>query len=170
MRKIDIYDTKITKMYSVAIIYVKSKNAFLLLKRSNVLTKYPGDICFPGGGFDELLDKSTFDTAIRETEEETAIKLEIYDYLGFIATYITSRNEFVDAHFFIIKDMPHIVLSEESDCIILFPKDVILKQNFKENKDARKHKLKLLYQNNCIWGITAYILYELIDSLYFTTI
>lgn len=44
----------------------------LFLRRSSLLTHHAGEICFPGGMRDEG-DETPLVTALRETEEETAI-------------------------------------------------------------------------------------------------
>ena len=43
---------------------------------------YGGQICFPGGKFDEKMDKNVIDTALRETFEEVAIDPRNVDVWG----------------------------------------------------------------------------------------
>jgi 8-oxo-dGTP pyrophosphatase MutT (NUDIX family) len=45
----------------------------LLTIRSFKLKSYPGELCFPGGKFDPILDKTFTDTAFREANEEIGL-------------------------------------------------------------------------------------------------
>ena len=53
----------------------------LFLRRSSLLTHHAGEICFPGGMREEG-DETPLSTALRETEEETAISPSAVEPLG----------------------------------------------------------------------------------------
>ncbi|NLB84210.1 MAG: CoA pyrophosphatase [Synergistaceae bacterium] len=55
----------------------------LFLRRSSLLTHHAGEICFPGGMREEE-DESPLATALRETEEETAIPPSAVEPLRFL--------------------------------------------------------------------------------------
>jgi 8-oxo-dGTP pyrophosphatase MutT (NUDIX family) len=57
-----------------------------------------GEVCFPGGKFDPLLDKNTKDTAMRETSEEMGITAKHLEYIGKLGHYIAPMGVLVDAH------------------------------------------------------------------------
>lgn len=48
----------------------------LVFEKRSLNIPQPGEICFPGGGFDDVLDKNFKDTAVRECSEELGIKRE----------------------------------------------------------------------------------------------
>lgn len=58
----------------VIIARYKQKNYIVLTVRSFALKNYPGEICFPGGKFDNNLDRTFEDTAYREAYEEIGIE------------------------------------------------------------------------------------------------
>ena len=49
----------------------------LLTQRSTELKSHPGEVCFPGGKYDEEQDKDYVATALREAHEEIGIKEEL---------------------------------------------------------------------------------------------
>ena len=64
------------KPSSVLILIFLSKDTeeILFLKRSNHLDVHKGEICFPGGSYEDF-DKNLLATAYREVEEEVGIKI-----------------------------------------------------------------------------------------------
>jgi 8-oxo-dGTP pyrophosphatase MutT (NUDIX family) len=60
--------------------------------------RQPGEISFPGGGFDDKHDRSTKDTAVRETMEELGIpsgRIRAYRRIG---TVVTGHGATVDVY------------------------------------------------------------------------
>jgi nudix motif 8 len=55
--------------------------SIVFTRRSSLLNKHPGDICFPGGMIDRN-DMSAVGAALRELEEEVGVKQEGVDVLG----------------------------------------------------------------------------------------
>jgi len=60
--------------------------------------RQPGEISFTGGGFDRDLDRSTRDTAIRETVEELGISRKRVVAYGRIGTVMTGHAAAVDVY------------------------------------------------------------------------
>ncbi len=60
----------------------------ILTRRATHLAKHAGQISFPGGRADDV-DQTAVDTALRESEEEIALKPELVDVVGALNTYIT---------------------------------------------------------------------------------
>ena len=56
----------------VVILYEQSTDSLILTKRSIHLRKHPGEICFPGGVWEEG-DDNYYYTALRELHEELGI-------------------------------------------------------------------------------------------------
>ena len=71
-------------------IVVKSKK-ILLIKRGN--RPHKGNWCLPGGVIDK--GESPEDAAIRETLEETGIKIKIVSFLGEIVGPLTGRIHYI---------------------------------------------------------------------------
>ena len=61
---------------AVLIPIIERENEWTLIftRRTSNVSKHRGEISFPGGRFNEELDKNLVDTALRETEEEVGIK------------------------------------------------------------------------------------------------
>ncbi|STX29140.1 MutT/nudix family transporter protein [Legionella beliardensis] len=98
---------------AVLILYEQATNSIILTQRSNHLKIHPGEICFPGGRFEQQ-DESLWATALRELHEELGITADrvvpkkllkpeqtvtgflIYPWLATIATivpYVLNENE-----------------------------------------------------------------------------
>ncbi len=60
---------------------------YLLFQKRAAHIRQGGDICFPGGGYEDE-DKSFKDTALRETKEELGIKKKHIKVLGQLDTYV----------------------------------------------------------------------------------
>ena len=65
----------------VPLVTVNDQPSILFITRPQHLV-YPGQVSFPGGKFDQDLDKTVEDTAIRETFEETGISPNQLDLWG----------------------------------------------------------------------------------------
>ena len=61
----------------------KNKDEILFLKRSNNLELHKGEICFPGGSYEDD-DRDLLNTAYRELEEEVGIKKSDINALAFL--------------------------------------------------------------------------------------
>ena len=89
---------------AVLIPFVKKEGKYYILfqKRAKGI-RQGGDICFPGGGFEEGIDKSFKDTALRETEEELGILKKDIKILGQLDTMVASFGAIVEPFVGIIK-------------------------------------------------------------------
>lgn len=73
---------------AVLIPFIKIDGEFyLLFQKRAAHIRQGGDICFPGGGYEEH-DKSYKHTALRETKEELGIKKKDIKILGQLDTYV----------------------------------------------------------------------------------
>ncbi len=61
------------------------------------------EICFPGGGFDPVLDRDFLDTALRETGEELGIDRGKIDIIGPMDTLITPMDVLVEPFLAVLK-------------------------------------------------------------------
>lgn len=76
---------------------------YLLFQKRAENIRQGSEICFPGGGYDEKLDKSPLDTAIRETTEELGIKKDDIKILGNFHTLVAHMGAIVDPFLGILK-------------------------------------------------------------------
>ena len=84
---------------SVLIAFVKQKDEyFLVLEQRSAHISQAGEVCFPGGRFDQALDRSTKDTAIRETFEELGARPEQINKVNFWGTYIAPTHTLIDVY------------------------------------------------------------------------
>jgi 8-oxo-dGTP pyrophosphatase MutT (NUDIX family) len=72
----------------VALVSRPEGDAVLLTRRTETLTKHPGQVSFPGGRVDAG-DRDVLDAALREVREEVAIGPESIEPLGYLDPYDT---------------------------------------------------------------------------------
>jgi 8-oxo-dGTP pyrophosphatase MutT (NUDIX family) len=75
---------------------------YLLFQKRAANIRQGGDICFPGGGYEEE-DKSFEDTALRETKEELGIKRKNIKILGQLDTYVAPIGAVIESFVGVIK-------------------------------------------------------------------
>lgn len=78
----------------VALVLTDGTPQFLFEKRAEG-TRQGGEISFPGGVIDTSIDKSPYDTALREVEEETGISPELFSELLPLDTIISPMGALV---------------------------------------------------------------------------
>jgi 8-oxo-dGTP pyrophosphatase MutT (NUDIX family) len=82
---------------AVLIPLIKIKGEYFLLFQKRAATiRQGGDICFPGGGFEEGIDKDFKDTVLRETYEELGIKAEDINIIGQLDTYVAPIGAIIE--------------------------------------------------------------------------
>lgn len=81
----------------IPIVSLDDKDYLLFEKRSSSV-RQPGEISFPGGHYDPLLDNSYRSTAIRETCEELGLKSQSIDVLGKLGVLVTPMEVLVEAY------------------------------------------------------------------------
>lgn len=75
---------------------------FLLFQKRAANIRQGGDICFPGGGYEDC-DKTFKDTALRETKEELGIKKKDIKILGQLDTYVAPIGAVIEPFVGVIK-------------------------------------------------------------------
>lgn len=89
---------------AVLIPFVKIKGQyFILFQKRAAGIKQGGDICFPGGGFEEGVDKNFKDTARRETTEELGIDKKDIKIIGQLDTMVASFGTIVEPFVGLVK-------------------------------------------------------------------
>lgn len=83
---------------AVLIPLVKIKGEyFVLFQKRAAHIRQGGDICFPGGRYEEGIDKNFKQTALRETYEELGIKKKSIKVLGQLDTYIAPIGTVIES-------------------------------------------------------------------------
>ncbi|CAM3405270.1 NUDIX hydrolase [Arcobacter aquimarinus] len=80
----------------VPLVKIKGEYHLLFQKRASHI-RQGGDICFPGGGFEEGVDKDFRDTALRETFEELGIEKKDIKILGQLDTYVAPIGAVIES-------------------------------------------------------------------------
>ncbi len=82
---------------AVLIPLIKKKGEyFLLFQKRAANIRQGGDICFPGGGFEEGIDNNFEETALRETYEELGIKAKDIKIIGRLDTYVAPIGAIIE--------------------------------------------------------------------------
>lgn len=88
------------KLFNSAVLipFVKIKGEYFILfqKRAKHI-RQGGDICFPGGGFEQEVDKNFKQTALRETKEELGIKKKDIKIIGQLDTMVAAFGAVVES-------------------------------------------------------------------------
>lgn len=187
----------------IPIIILEGKEYLLFEKRSKGV-RQPGEISFPGGHFDPILDDSFRSTAIRETCEELGLRSEAIDVLGKLGVLVTPMEILVEAYVGVIRiDDLSVIIHDKTEVekIFIVPldyfinnqplefntrlelhpfmilengerkdllpvKELGLPERYAESWTKGRHRV-LVYKTNdeTIWGITAELIYNLVNKL-----
>ena len=150
----------------------------ILIHRSDKGTRHRGEMSFPGGKFDPIVDKSLKDTALRETEEEIGVPRENIKIIGCLDDFPTMTRFIITPFLGVINDNQKLIKSErEVQRILKIPIDFFInKISFREQTvDINNKKFPVFYftytdketeQNYTIWGATAYLISNFIEKIY----
>lgn len=108
---------------------------YLLFQKRAAHIRQGGDICFPGGGFEEEHDKTFLDTALRETHEEIGIKPEDVNVVGQLDTMVAPIGAIIEIFVGIIDEevlKRDLTLNEEVEKVLLIPMSQLKEHPAKE--------------------------------------
>lgn len=74
---------------------IDGKYHFIFQRRSEGV-RQPGEICFPGGGYEPEKDKDLEATALRETNEELGIKKDAIEVISKLNTLVSPSGKTID--------------------------------------------------------------------------
>jgi len=150
----------------------------VLIRRTKRNTdKHSGEMSFPGGKFDPILDTSYLDTALRELEEELGIPQNKVSILGSIDDHVTPKGFIITAFVaFINQDTKMVKQVNEVSEIVKIPitffadKKKFRERTYKLNDDligVGKYKYSSPEQKKyVIFGATSHIIVNFIDTVY----
>ncbi|MBL4586054.1 MAG: CoA pyrophosphatase [Flavobacteriales bacterium] len=140
----------------------------VLMKRPDYDGTHSGQVSFPGGKKEES-DKDVIETALREAEEEVAIKPTDVQVIGQLTElYIPPSNFLVHPIVGILKKVPKLVPDKHEVEHILQPElNYLFREDIGGEKEVRINnglKLRTPYftvDGHTVWGATAMIISEL---------
>ena len=140
--------------------YIESPE-LIYTQRSGHLSTHSGEVSFPGGKAEDG-DKSLFDTALRESNEEMSLNGEDVTMLGKL-DYLISRHKIEVNPFIATVDKPQeLEANEEIQEIFTVPLSFLLDpKNIKRESIERQGSVWEVptwsLKNQKIWGLTAMI-------------
>ena len=150
----------------------------VLIHRAEIGKSHRGEMSFPGGKFEEDMDKTLKDTALRETEEEVGVPRENVKIIGCLDDFPTMTKYIITPFVAIINNDQKLVKDDiEVQKIVKVPIDFFIKKkNFREQAvDIAGNKFPIFYFNyldvennekHTIWGATAYMISVFIEKIY----
>ena len=153
---------------SVLILVYPSKDQIpkiVLLQRPQSLEFHPGQICFPGGKYQNA-DQTNLNTALRETNEEIGIPINKIKYIKKLTKIYIPPSKFEVYPFLAyMNETPNFIIDKkEVDVVTEFPISFLLYYNSKKKIRIKNDSDEIIncykYGDKIIWGATAIILYE----------
>ena len=155
----------------VALTNCNSEPEVLLTRRAKHLSRNPGEVCFPGGKWEED-DASLLATALRESHEEVGLLPEWVDVIGGLKPIVARSNLNVVPYVGIIDtNLDLQPTSDELDSVFRTPLRYFMDE---KNITPYLHKFNgqefsfpgFVYEGYTIWGLTAYIIVDMVNSVY----
>ena len=166
-------DTQKLKPGSVMVLFTPPPEgpSIVLTRRSQSVRTHRGEIAFPGGK-PELEDKSSVDTALRETEEEIGISRSDIDIWGGLPAVMTVSSGFrLDIHTGLIKKLPTFE-PQPNEVSEVFTTPVSLLDNPANSRAERimqngqiLDRPSYSHNGRVIWGATARIIDQMLSIL-----
>jgi len=191
-RKVKIIDEDkyLKSAVLVPIVKYQDQDCLLFEVRSRNLNAQPGEICFPGGGF-EPEDKTLEVTALRETSEELGLSKSDMEIIGPLDILITPFQFMISPFVAKLADYNKITPNKsEVEKVFYVPIDFFLnnppqtyqtKVNISAQPDFPVHLLPngktynwragnypvhfYRYEDHIIWGITARIVNNFVEIM-----
>jgi 8-oxo-dGTP pyrophosphatase MutT (NUDIX family) len=143
----------------------------LLTKRTDRVKHHKGEISFPGGVVDEV-DENMEATALRETFEEIGLPREDMEILGKLDDAVTISSAYLITPIVaeITHPYPFSVNEVEIEELIEIPLEAFLDENrwteeIYSSGDKKVPSYRFEYEGKIIWGATARIMRQFLDTL-----
>jgi 8-oxo-dGTP pyrophosphatase MutT (NUDIX family) len=164
-----IHKDSLTKS-AVLVPITKTANGLELLftKRTESVEHHKGQISFPGGAFDPI-DRTSSDTALRESFEEIGLMPGRVSLLGTMDDLQTPSGFIVTPVIGYIENLPPLHLNpEEVAQVILIPLENFFDDSLRHSSLMERDGTKVevfFYDvwNEPIWGATAFFVKKLVD-------
>lgn len=154
----------------VPIVHHEEGPTVLLTKRTDHLSKHPGQVSFPGGAVDST-DEDAVHTALRETWEEIGLESSFIQVVGRLDGYRTGTGFEIVPVVALVK--PGFTLQLQQDEVaeaFEVPLSFLLDRSNHKRESAmwqgiERHYYAMPYKGWNIWGATAAMLVNLCDVL-----
>ncbi|MCP4670648.1 MAG: CoA pyrophosphatase [Desulfobacula sp.] len=163
-------DDNLFQPTSVIVLFAVNEEVELLFIQKADVKGYPwaNQMAFPGGHKDKN-DLSTKDTALRELSEEMGIIQDNVEIIGSLGHFQTINSKDIEA-FAGIWNQKDIIKHDPAEISRVFKIPLKYLINIHRKSDFHLNKpnimqLKYPFKDVMIWGVTAKILYHLIDCL-----
>lgn len=151
---------------AVIVLHEQVGDSLILTKRSSGLRSHPGEICFPGGRWDEK-DKTLYDTALRELHEELGISLERIQLQKKLQTQRTLSGYIIHPWLAYINTIePYTINRAEVAALLRLPMPEVrnlanYKQMIIERRGLKIKTYEFVNNEHMVWGATAQIMMQL---------
>jgi 8-oxo-dGTP pyrophosphatase MutT (NUDIX family) len=155
------------KEAAVIVLQELSSDSLILTKRSAELHDHPGEVCFPGGSWQEG-DSSLYDTALRELQEELGIEPARIQSVKAMTPVPTLTGFIIHPWLASIETLlPYQMDTREVSQVLRIPmKEVSKASNYQEIKVRRGERIIKGYQftatKDFVWGATVRIMMQLV--------
>ena len=155
----------------MAVMNHQGEAGLLITKRSEHLALHPGEIAFPGGKPDAQ-DKSDWDTALREAEEEIGLLRQLVTPIGQLNKRVTRSDFVMTPCVGLINSQPELLANEREVAeIFALPFSFLLRQdNWLFSWQAYRGEQCLLpslqYKHHHITGVTAKLIVDLMNQVF----
>ncbi|MFC3907633.1 NUDIX hydrolase [Legionella dresdenensis] len=162
-----------SKDASVIVLHVLESDSILLTERTGHLKDHPGEICFPGGQWQQS-DESLYQTALRELHEELGIDCARVILKQQLNTEITLTGFTIYPWLAALETLePYQINHDEVNELILLPCDQVCNPHnyqkvFVEKNGYRLSSCQFTPHPKFIWGATARIMKQLGDLAYYS--
>ncbi len=147
---------------------IEGETYMMLTRRSSELRAHPGQVSFPGGKQD-INDKSSMDTALRETHEEIGLPENKVDVIGTLDQILSLHYYLVTPYVGMIpSDFVPVPNSDEIDSVFKVPLAFFMKSENHWSEEKMTFDFPVLvhhfeYQGYDIWGLTAKLIFRLLE-------
>ena len=151
---------------AVMVLHELCTDSLILTKRSNQLRQHPGEICFPGGVWEEQ-DDNFYTTALRELYEELGINADRVTLIKELQTERTLLGTIIHPWLASIESIrPYVQNSDEVTALILIPMSLVTNsKNYRdlmiEKGERRFISCEFIPNDELVWGATARIMKQL---------
>lgn len=148
-----------------------SRPEIILTRRATHMKSHAGEVAFPGGKRDST-DASVVATALRESYEEIGLQPNAVELLGELDTFVSRVGLRVQPIIGMVPgDVPLVPNPDEIESIFRVPVEFFLNE-----KPVYTHKFRFMgqevtvpsfnYGDYVIWGLTAFMIVDLMKRVY----
>lgn len=152
---------------AVIVLYEQESDSLILTKRSDQLRTHPGEICFPGGVWEEG-DENYYATALRELNEELGINANRVTLIKELKIQKTLLGSIIHPWLAGIRSIhPYHLNAQEVVSVISIPMSLVQDpknyRTFMIERNGRRYKTcEFTANEDWVWGATARIMQQLV--------